>query len=142
MNKYYDISNLLDMNGKPITINFENKYIKKIDEILSNINSKYEEYYVQDIVSGEDLKLLVDYINKIRNYYNDNVDKYEDLIVKYSDILEENKQLKKQKDDVAEYIKKHFQDEGVICKYVGDNACEVNENFIDDLLRMLGETDE
>lgn len=62
---------------------------------------------------------------------------------KIKKLQQENQQLKKQKDDVVEYIKKHFQDdEGIICKYVGDNACEINENFIDDLLRMLGETDE
>lgn len=49
-------------------------------------------------------------------------------------------EVKKQKDDVVEFIKKHFQDdEGIICKYVGDNACEINEKFIDELLRMLGE---
>ena len=83
MSKYYDISNLLD----------ENKNIMKINEILNNINSKYEDYYVQDIVSGDDLKLLLDYIIKIREYYNANVAKYEDLIEKYSNILEENNKL-------------------------------------------------
>lgn len=57
-------------------------------------------------------------------------------------LQQENQQLKKQKDEVVEYVKKHFQDdEGIICKYVGDNACEINENFIDELLRMLGEID-
>ena len=133
MNKYYDISNLLDMNGEPITIHFENKHIKKINKILNNINSKYyKDYYVQDIVSGDDLKLLLDYIIKIREYYNDNVNKYEDLIVKYSNLIQENQQLKKQKDDVVEYIK---------------HKMSIKENYMiygdigTEILRMLGEID-
>ena len=34
----------------------------EIKEILDNIKDKYEDYYVQDIVSGNDLKQLLDYI--------------------------------------------------------------------------------
>lgn len=35
---------------------------EKIREIVNNINEKYEDYYVQDIVSGKDLKIIADYI--------------------------------------------------------------------------------
>ncbi len=38
----------------------------EIKEILGNIKSKYEDYYVQDIVSGNDLKLLLDYITNLQ----------------------------------------------------------------------------
>lgn len=34
----------------------------QIKEILGNINDKWKDYYVQDIVSGDDLKQLLDYI--------------------------------------------------------------------------------
>ena len=38
----------------------------EIKEILYNIKNKYEDYYVQDIVSGNDLKLLLDYITNLQ----------------------------------------------------------------------------
>ena len=38
----------------------------EIKEILDNIKSKYEDYYVQDIVSGNDLKILLDYITNLQ----------------------------------------------------------------------------
>lgn len=37
----------------------------EIKEILVNIKTKYNDYYVQDIVSGKDLKILLDYINHL-----------------------------------------------------------------------------
>lgn len=37
----------------------------EIKEILENIKTKYNDYYVQDIVSGKDLKILLDYINHL-----------------------------------------------------------------------------
>ena len=38
----------------------------EIKEILDNINDKWEAYYVQDIVSGNDLKRLLDYITNLQ----------------------------------------------------------------------------
>lgn len=38
----------------------------EIKEILDNIKNKYEDYYVQDIVSGNDLKQLLDYITNLQ----------------------------------------------------------------------------
>ena len=38
----------------------------EIKEILNIINYKYKDYYVQDIVSGDDLKLLSDYITNLQ----------------------------------------------------------------------------
>ena len=38
----------------------------EIKEILNNIKNKYEDYYVQDIVSGNDLKQLLDYITNLQ----------------------------------------------------------------------------
>ena len=38
----------------------------KIKEILDIINYKYKDYYVQDILSGDDLKLLSDYITNLQ----------------------------------------------------------------------------
>lgn len=134
MSKYYDISNVLEENGDPITINFENKHIMKINKILDNIKNKYDSYLVCDIVSGDDLKLLLDYIIKIREYYNANVAKYEDLIEKYSNILEENQQLKKQKDDVIEYIKSIN-----LCGF--RNGKTFFSKILNNILRMLGEID-
>ena len=88
-------------------------------------------------MSGDDLKLLLDYIIKIREYYNDNVNKYEDLIVKYTNILDENQQLKKQKDDVVEYIKTTTYSD-----IIGLEKHNITEFwFIKDLLRMLGDSD-
>ena len=39
---------------------------EEIKEILNNIKNKYKDYYVQDIVSGDDLKLLLDYITNLQ----------------------------------------------------------------------------
>lgn len=39
---------------------------KEIKEILDNIKNKYEDYYVQDIVSGNNLKQLLDYITNLQ----------------------------------------------------------------------------
>ena len=37
-----------------------------------------------------------------------------------------------------EYIKEHFQDdEGVVCKIIGEYEAERNERFLDDLLNIL-----
>lgn len=72
----------------------------EIKEIIELINTKYEDYYIDDFLSGEDVKKLVEYINNlqqtcddnVREYekllkmYNDNVDKYEDLLEKYFNI--------------------------------------------------------
>lgn len=83
----------------------------------------------------------------IANSTVDNILEFIDDLQKKAELADHYKHLysevKKQKDDVVEYIKKHFQDEGtgIVCKYVGDKCCEVNENFIDELLRMLGEID-
>ena len=67
-------------------------------------------------------------------------DKAEDEIEK---LQQENQQLKKQKDDVVECIKKHFQDDdGIIYKVIGNSVANRNEIFIEDLLRMLGEIDD
>lgn len=51
-------------------------------------------------------------------------------------LREENQQLKKQKDDVAEYIKKNN------FKYCDDELCYMIPNHFNNLLRMLGEIDE
>lgn len=55
----------------------------EIKEILELINTKYEDYYIDDFLSGEDVKKLADYINNLQQKYNDNVTKYEELLEKY-----------------------------------------------------------
>lgn len=42
-----------------------------IKEIVNNIKEKYKDYYVSDIISGEDLKMLVDEIERLNNILNE-----------------------------------------------------------------------
>lgn len=35
----------------------------KINEIIAEINYKYKDYYLDDFLSGDDVKMLVDYLN-------------------------------------------------------------------------------
>lgn len=39
---------------------------KEIKEIIELINTKYENYYIEDFLSGEDVKKLVDYITNLQ----------------------------------------------------------------------------
>lgn len=40
--------------------------------------------------------------------------------------------------EVRDYTKKHFiSTDGEICIYFGDHTCEINDNFLDELLQIL-----
>ena len=79
----------------------------EIKEILDNIKNKYEDYYVQDIVSGNDLKQLLDYIT---NLQQENKILKENAIHndKVVDKAKWNEMLYKSRNEKAiEYIKYH-----------------------------------
>lgn len=67
---------------------------KEIKEIIDLINEKYKDYYLDDFLSGEDIKNLVDHITNLENLYKEMLDNYENLILKYSDLQHENELLK------------------------------------------------
>ena len=94
-----------------------------------NINDFFDE-------NGEPIEVNIEIKN---NNQIDYKTAYETTFECNKILCEKYNEVKKQNDDAVEYINKHFQDdEGIICKYVGDNACNVNENFIDELLKILG----
>ena len=66
----------------------------EIKEILDNINDKWEAYYVQDIVSGNDLKRLLDYITNLQkrlDFMIDRNDEKQDRIDKALEIIEQKR---------------------------------------------------
>ncbi len=76
-----------------------------IKEILDSINDKYKDYYVQDIVSGDDLKLLLDYITNLQEQLHQASLDIQELIErdiecpswcdKLTNLQQENEELKK-----------------------------------------------
>ena len=58
----------------------------EIKEILDNIKNKYEAYYVQDIVSGYDLKQLLDCITNLQNTINELVTQKKIMILKNKEL--------------------------------------------------------
>ena len=70
----------------------------EIKEILNIINYKYKDYYVQDIVSGDDLKLLSDYITNLQE---------ENEILKL-DVITTEKNYNNFKDMYEKHIKEDF----------------------------------
>lgn len=75
----------------------------------------------------EGILFTIDCLNHQKYNFDYNL---EVLIEEAKELQQENKQLKKQKDDVTQYIKKHEKD--------GDLW---SVKVTDDLLRMLGEID-
>lgn len=83
---------------------------------------------------------------------NQKYEKYdkEDLVDEIMELQQENQQLKKQKDDVVEYIKSNciVSDEWTeldFCNFVPTgkvNYKSLNKEKVKDLLRMLGEIDD
>ena len=57
-------------------------------------------------------------------------------------LQQENEQLKKQKDDVLEYIKTHTPSDIGICGNKKKYYYTLGEDSVDEILRMLGEIDE
>lgn len=50
----------------------------RIKGIIEEINNKYQDYYIDDFLSGDDVKLLVDYLNKSQKEINklNNMEQY------------------------------------------------------------------
>lgn len=75
--------------------------------------------------------------DKIYAYIEDLEDKAklsDKYFIERNELYIENQQLKKQQDDVVEYIKEHLTDNG--------RFLMLNEWQVPDLLRMLGEIDD
>ena len=98
-------------------------------------------------MNKEDKKLQEDLVNEMIKVSKTNPDVMiymQSLMKCYEDLEKENQQLKKQKDDVVEYIKENK--DKTIAPY-GDNedtdfeVCLFEED-INELLRMLGEIDD
>ena len=92
---------------------------ENIKEILDNIKSKYEDYYVQDIVSGNDLKLLLDYITNLQT-----------IEQQYSAILSENAELQQELERYKNIVKllKHFGENSLGIIYALKDNVEPTEN--------------
>ena len=97
-------------------------------------------------MNKEDKKLQEDLVNEMMKVSKTNPDVMiymQSLMKCYEDLEKENQQLKKQKDDVVEYIKENK--DKTIMPY-GDNedtdyeVCLFEED-INEILRMLGEID-
>ena len=53
-------------------------------------------------------------------------------------LKKDKKELENRINIAIEYINKHFEDdEDIICKITGKMVCEVNYNFLEDLLNIL-----
>ena len=130
---------------------------KEIKEILDNIKNKFEDYYVQDIVSGNDLKHLLDYITNLQNTIKDHedtiIDKKECIYVLETTIttLQEEKQCiecdvnnayvwlndyKSRMDKAIEYIEEHLKTHIDYEDYV---ECSQEEKY--ELLNILKGSD-
>ena len=80
----------------------------EIKEILNIINYKYKDYYVQDIVSGDDLKLLSDYITNLQEKNEDLKDRLKVMEHFKNSLQEENKMLKELCDKYEEEHSNEF----------------------------------
>lgn len=60
----------------------------EIKEIIELINSKYKDYYIDDFLSGEDIKKLVDYTTNLREENEKLKSKIDELINKQQFIEE------------------------------------------------------
>lgn len=102
----------------------------EIKEILDNlIRYKNEgnqmKWSPEDILTIEDVWLLLDYITNLEQYYNDNVNKYEELLVKYSTL---NSWYNSSKSRIDEAIK--------LLKQAGSYD-EETKTFCDDVWKEL-----
>lgn len=78
---------------------------KELKEILENIKNKYEDYYVQDIVSNNDLKQLLDYITDLQerlDFMIDRNDEKQDRIDKAREYIASQKIIFKDYDIVVD----------------------------------------
>lgn len=108
----------------------------EIKEILDIEKYKNKDGYVENInLLPSEIHKLLDYITnlqqeneKIKNYYNDNVNKYEDLLIKYND-------LQRRKYKAIDLIKKEYDE---LTDYTGD---EYKKHIIDKALNILQGSD-
>ena len=116
MNKYYNINNLFDEKGDPIKVT-----IKRIG----------------DMTRDELLDYIIE-LDEINGRYERKLEKQTELASHYKHLYSK---VKKQKDDVVEYIKNNK-----LFNYVYDEEelfeITTDKQAKDDLLRMLGEKDE
>lgn len=75
----------------------------KLKEILDNIKNNYDDHYVQDIVSGNDLKQLLDYVCNLQEN-NDNQMKY------IADLLIQITQLTNNWNELRQHIKDYLEE--------------------------------
>lgn len=86
-------------------------------------------------MNKEDKKIQEDLVNEMMKVSKTNPDVMiymQSLMKCYENLEQENQQLKKQKDDVVEYMK-HFN---------SDEICENITGISNNVLRMLGEIDD
>lgn len=135
----------------------ELKQIKSIDKLQDDIKILKTEITELN-KDKQELKRIIEFkevtINKLQqenqqlkeNYdriYNENCKLREEHNITDISLLDENQQLKKQKDDAAENIKKQItfctnEAEGT----VNNDKCWMAVNYLKKILRMLGEIDE
>ena len=75
-----------------------------IKEILDNIKNKYEDYYVQDILSGNDLKLLLSYIEQLETDYKEASESVTWWQNRFNAVERDKKQLENNRDKAIDYI--------------------------------------
>ena len=90
-------------------------------------------YYITNLIQeNEELRKNQRFHKKFGDDYifclEGDKETYKDMIFMYQERIEK----------AIEYINKHFEDdEGIICKNTGENECEINYNFLNDLLSIL-----
>lgn len=112
----------------------KDKIIKDLKKRNDSLKMQYEYRNIRCIhLENENNKLQQENQQLKENYdriYNENCKLREEHNITDISLLDENQQLKKQKDDVVEYIKKHTKVKVMF------------EDEIDEILRMLGEIDD
>ena len=80
--------------------------IKEILDRLYVYRNENDEmkYQPEDILTIEDVWLLLDYITNLEQYYNENVNKYEELLVKYSTLNRWYNSSKSRNEKAIKYI--------------------------------------
>jgi len=116
----------------------------EIKEILENIKNKYEDYYVQDVVSGSDLKQLLDYITNletIEQQYSAILSENTELEIKITNLEQERDKYKRYIDETFLYSYEELQDKVLKLQQEYNELSKKLWNEVDDRIKLKEKND-